>query len=79
MSCLRKKLSARIAVFRINSKSLVRNFVTCNTLKSLYVSLVNSPIIYGIEVWGAVNKTQLQSTTKFTNEGFVSNVFRKKL
>ena len=39
----------------------IRDFVPCNVLKTIYITLIQSHLSYGISVWGAANYTNLKN------------------
>jgi hypothetical protein len=70
---VKKKLSSSISVIYN-----LRSFVTPVILKQIYYSFIYSNILYGIEVWGAANKTSLLGVSKLMNKSIRALSFKRK-
>jgi hypothetical protein len=68
---VKKKLSSAISIIY-----KLRYFVSPDILKHIYYAFIYSNILYGLEVWGAANKTNLVSVSKLMNKSIRALSFK---
>ena len=70
---VKKKLSSGLAIiFKL------RHYLSQNQLKDLYFAFIHSNILYGLEIWGAANKTKLDAISKLMNKSLRAMYFKGK-